>query len=69
MEVNNINVNKGIIIKCLECGFEDKTPFHFMKSEESIPLCPKCLSMQLEPQSHNNQIEPHYNSTKNGMNL
>lgn len=48
MENTQIQINQESTVKCLECGYEDKTPHHFLESEEAIPLCPKCLSMQLQ---------------------
>jgi len=35
-------------ILCLECGYIDSPGNYSIQSEEAIPLCPKCLSIQLQ---------------------
>lgn len=48
---NQKQINKEPMVKCLECGYTNPTSGQFLESEEAIPLCPKCLSMQLQIQN------------------
>lgn len=51
-EDNSIRVsNQAPIVKCLECGYLDFSTGQFKLSEEAIPLCPQCYSVQLQIQN------------------